>query len=684
MKRSRIAPGRAGLRERQELRRLTAHSSRLWQIRDLQEGLQEILRASIELLNADKGSIHLVDDETGTLRIAAHRGFDAACLDHFAIVSARDGVACGRALLARDRIIIEDIREDTEFAPHLSVSPFRAVQSTPLYNADGAPIGVVSTHFSQRHKFTTDDLELFDFYVHQAGHFIERFRVDEALRESEERLRLAMQIGQLGTWDWDVRTGKVVWSEGYYSLQGYVPGELKPTIETWVTSVHPKDRPSVLAALNAARVSQADYVKQFRAIGRDGSIRWRDARGRFYYDETGEAVRMVGHTRDITAQKQSEQQAALLLKEVNHRSKNMLAMIQAIAQMTAKTSPGEFLAKFNRRLQGLAAAQDLLVKSEWREVFLRDVICAQLSGVADLIGTRVLLQGEDTHLVSEAAQDIAMAIHELATNAVKYGALSSPTGRVHIVWQVENSRAQDANLVLTWREEGGPPVAPPATKGFGSKVLEEIVSAALGGQVDLAYRPEGLRWQLVCPAARALNGTRRPANNGLANNKKKPAGNAGEAARVLVVEDEVLIALETSQALTDAGFGVLGPVLTVEEGLELLDRESCDAAILDVHLGDHTSEPIAHRLRAIGVPFIVLSGYDITQVSSSFAGARCFSKPPARSVLTREVHRMLWHRFYAARVANGNRHGAVSGLPGRRALQRSEQRSPAGETNAKP
>jgi two-component sensor histidine kinase len=193
----------------------------------------------------------------------------------------------------------------------------------------------------------------------------------------------------------------------------------------------------------------------------------------------------------------------LLMAEVNHRAKNLLAVVQAVAQQTAKHGePVTFAARLSDRIDGLAAGQDLLVKNQWQGVEVSDLVEAQLAHFKELIGTRVLLDGPPARLTAEAAQGIGMALHELATNAVKYGSLSNDRGQVRIVWQV--TAGTDPVFSMAWLENGGPKVDAPTRNGFGQIVIGRMAAAAVQGTAKSIYEETGLQWHLSAPLENAL------------------------------------------------------------------------------------------------------------------------------------------------------------------------------------
>jgi two-component sensor histidine kinase len=187
------------------------------------------------------------------------------------------------------------------------------------------------------------------------------------------------------------------------------------------------------------------------------------------------------------------------MREINHRAKNMLSLVQAIARQTAARAPEDFIERFTERIQALASNQDLLVRNEWQGVDVEDLVRAQLAYFADLVGSRITVHGSPVRLNATAAQAIGLALHELATNAGKYGALSVDAGDVDVCWRLDGDV-----FAMTWTECNGPAVSPPGRRGFGSTVVDSMVKQTVNGEVQLDYAPSGVVWSLTCPAANAL------------------------------------------------------------------------------------------------------------------------------------------------------------------------------------
>jgi two-component sensor histidine kinase len=325
----------------------------------------------------------------------------------------------------------------------------------------------------------------------------EQERAHADLQKALERTTLALEAGEIGVWEWDFISGSFIWDERMRTLWS-LPEDVIPTYELFRNALNPADVErsdgALMTATNPAR--DGDYEAEYRVIGiRDGIERWILAQGRAFFDN-GKAVRMVGTARDVTERKQREAHVRFLMREIAHRSKNLLAVIQAMARQTALTagSAHDFEQIFSARLQALAASHDILMDEDWHGASIDELVRTQVGHYVDLIGTRIDLAGPEMMLKPEAAQNLGLALHELATNAAKYGALANEDGRVEIRWDLDEGRFR-----IAWQEIDGPAVPPPSREGFGHKVVTRIVTLALEGKVDLRFEPSGLVWKLDIP-----------------------------------------------------------------------------------------------------------------------------------------------------------------------------------------
>jgi PAS domain S-box-containing protein len=313
-------------------------------------------------------------------------------------------------------------------------------------------------------------------------------RAQQALRESEERFRLLAENMDQFAWIADP-AGEMVWfNPQWYAFTGIAPGEVAAD-RTMVH--HPEYFPRINASWEAALVSGEEWEEMFPLRMASGEYRWFLARARPIRDEGGVITHWFGTGTDITEQREQAEQIRLLLMEVNHRSKNMLTTIQALARRSA---PGEagFIARFEDRVQSLAINQDILVGREWREVPINELLRLQLTFIPDAPG-EFRINGPLLSLAPRAAEVIGMAIHELATNSLKYGALSAEHGYVDIGW---SHRPDGSGLLLWWRENGGPPVEEPKHHGFGTTLIRDVPRHNLGANVSLHYNVDGVCWEL--------------------------------------------------------------------------------------------------------------------------------------------------------------------------------------------
>jgi PAS domain S-box-containing protein len=336
----------------------------------------------------------------------------------------------------------------------------------------------------------------------------QRRRVDEALQTNEARLRLALDTARLTTWDWDMTTDKVEWSEEHFRIHGYDVGKVEPSYAAWASRIHPDDRQATEQALAQAREQHQFYTAEFRVVHPDGTIRWCSARGRFFHDKRGKAQRMIGVMQDISERRESEDRQRLLLAELQHRTRNLLAVVRSLADKTAAASEDlpDFKARFSDRLLALARVQNLLSRLEEGDRIVFDQLLAKELSAMDGYAGRLTLDGpQGVPLRSSTVQILALALHELATNAVKYGALGQPQAALSIVWRLE-SKTVDRRpwLHIDWREtdvvmtsESG--AAP--RSGQGRELIERALPYQLGADTTYTLRPDGVHCTISVPVS---------------------------------------------------------------------------------------------------------------------------------------------------------------------------------------
>ncbi len=268
----------------------------------------------------------------------------------------------------------------------------------------------------------------------------------------------------------------------------------------------PAETYAALKALKQKALDSGSMVRGEIKASVNDQISWYDVSIAPLRNRAGLVVGLTGAAIDISERKGWEQHLRLLMRELTHRSKNLLAVIQAMARQTARHSDTieSFIERFGARLHALAGSHDLLVQESWQRASIGDLINSQLGHYSDLIGTQIVVAGPQVYLTPDAAQNLGMALHEMATNAAKYGALSSTKGQVTIEWAWKGTGKKRV-LRLSWREKGGPPVKPPTGRGFGSQVIERNLNRALGASVNLDYAPKGFKADMDLPAAVAVD-----------------------------------------------------------------------------------------------------------------------------------------------------------------------------------
>lgn len=334
----------------------------------------------------------------------------------------------------------------------------------------------------------------------------ERNEAADALLESEMKIHLATQTAGIGLWQWFIETGAVHWDSTMFELYGISPtADGSVQYSDYIASVHPDDAASQDMILRNTVSRCGQSKREFRIKrGDDGSVRYLRAEEIARAGADGRTEWVVGTNLDITEQKTRENHVQLLMAEVNHRAKNMLGVVMSVAQRTRGTDHAEFMQNFSARIQSLAAGQDVLVENEWKGGQVDTLVRAQLNHFRDLLGNRIALGGDNVCLSPSAVQTIGMALHELTTNASKYGALSDDFGRITIVWR-RVLGASTNRFIMTWTESDGPPVVPPQRSGFGSTVINKMVRMSVDGEVEIKFALSGFSWRLDCPLENVMN-----------------------------------------------------------------------------------------------------------------------------------------------------------------------------------
>jgi PAS domain S-box-containing protein len=319
------------------------------------------------------------------------------------------------------------------------------------------------------------------------------------LTRSEERLRFILKAGRFGSWTLDLADMRLVASESCKENFGRAPGD-PFSYEDLIAAVDPADRERMEAAVQASIREGSDYDIEYRARTPNGELRWLQIRGQTFYDAVGQPLSMAGVSIDVTDRKRIEEHRSLLADELNHRVKNSMATMQSIAHQTLRnaTSLDDAHTTLDARLQSLSAAHDVLTRESWIGATLGVIVEGTLQPFRGGAGQRFLINGPEVWLTPRLTLAFTMALHELATNAVKYGALSNDRGRVILNWDLVDG-TQAVRLWLRWEEVGGPTVTAPARGGFGTRLIERALAAEMGGTAEIEYRARGVVFTLDAP-----------------------------------------------------------------------------------------------------------------------------------------------------------------------------------------
>ena len=461
-------------------------------------------------------------------------------------------------------------------------------------------------------------------YVGSVIDIHERKQAEQELRTSELWFRqIAGNVDAAFTVH-DLVNRKIVYASPAFERLWGVPTEaFLADRGMWMRIVHPDDHDRIEGGIRAMYDGGELFDAEYRIVLPEGQ-RW--VRGRATIatrDAQGRPLIATGLIEDITDRKTHERQLRVVMNELNHRVKNTLAVVQAIAQQSAgrnATSPDllAFLDRFGGRLRALAAAHGLLTQSDWSGASMDALVRSELA-MRDVSGDRWQVDGPAITLGPKAALAVHMIVHELATNASKHGALADDGGRLEVAWRLQPDT--EGTIELSWTEKGIEPVAEPASEqlGFGSQLIEQLARYELGGDVERAWLPSGLHMGLRFEADHA-----KPVALSTVATQQH---DAASGLRVLVVEDFATLAIALCDDIRANGHRTIGPAPSVEAARQLMASQSVDAAVLDIDLGGQSSYPLARALRDRGTPFIFLSGYSAADLPADLRDCRVIEKP---------------------------------------------------------
>jgi PAS domain S-box-containing protein len=434
------------------------------------------------------------------------------------------------------------------------------------------------------------------------------------------------------------------WNAGATRIFGYTPAEMvgRPITRIIPPDLHPEEE-RILQQLRRGKRIEHYETERITKDGRRIDISLSISP---LYDRTGAVVGASKIARDISERKRAEGMQLLLIEELNHRVKNTLAMVQAIGGQSLRRSksPADFVASFTGRMQSLARAHTLLTENEWRGTDIESIVREQVMLDAADSG-RISMSGPLLHLDPQLAVHLALVLHELGTNARKYGALSVLGGKLAISWEVRMQRGRE--LVLTWREHNGPKVSVPTQHGFGSALIEQTVRSH-GGEASIRYDVDGVTCLMRMPIPPenrstqdlALTARRTATETTMAGLEPKQSALAGR--RILVVEDEPLVSMDIEASLEEAGCQIVGPAGTVEAARQQIAAGECDAALLDANLDGNPVDGLAVELTKRNIPFAFITGYDRSALPQGFRDVLMLAKPFNDNQLRTLVETLLY------------------------------------------
>jgi PAS domain S-box-containing protein len=456
------------------------------------------LDAAIVIAGAQKGNIQLPDPSSGFLRIVAQRGFKEPFLNFFENVGNGDPSACAAALESGERVIVEDVLTSEVFVGHPSQKllldeDVRAVISSPLISSKDNILGMLSTHFQQPYWPQGQELYLMNLLTRQAADFLERTQISDALRESDHQLQWLASIVEFSN---DAIISKNLdgvitsWNKGAERVFGYTAEE---AIGQPITIVIPRDRRDEEHEI-LTRIRSGEHIDHFETIRqrKDGSFIAISLAASPVKNADGKIVGSSKIVRDITEQKRNQEQIAILAREAEHRGNNLLASVDAIIKLSQADTPEGLKEAIEGRIRALANVHSLFAMTRWIGADLSTIATRELAPYSEEGETRVRIDGPQVVLEPNAAQAMAVILHELATNAAKYGALSVANGRIDLKW----SHEPNGELNLRWTETGGPAVRQPMRKGFGRRMVEKLI-AQKKGKARFDWHAKGLGCEIT-------------------------------------------------------------------------------------------------------------------------------------------------------------------------------------------
>ena len=496
----------------------------------------------------------------------------------------------------------------------------------------------------------TQDVQLIEEAAQRTWAEIERGHAEAALRESEERFRHFADASSGALWIRNADTLAMEYaSPAITKIYGIEPDALLVDVKSWAAAIVPEDREMALKHMEQAR-SGEPAVHEFR-IQRvsDRAFRWVRTTDFPLLDAQGRVHRIAGIAEDVTDARLAVEHQGVLLAELQHRVRNIMAIIRSITARTGERAESvrEYASLMAGRLLALARVQALLTRAATMAVGIRTIVHDEVSVQAQHEG-QYALEGPDILLAPKAAEVLSLAVHELSTNALKYGALSIASGKITVQWTAVEKKGRPW-LVFDWIEQGmaehaRPRPGQPRRRGFGTELIEGRIPYELSGIGRLVIEAEGARCHLEFPLSHgnSILETTAPQRATVFGGALDMTGTADlRGRRIMVVEDEYYLAWDAARALHGAGAEVIGPCASEEAAVIELERQRPDAVLLDINLGAGPAFKLAETLKDRGIPFVFVTGYDLKAIPEEFNDIERLEKPAQLRRIVGAIARLL-------------------------------------------
>ena len=454
------------------------------------------------------------------------------------------------------------------------------------------------------------------------------------LTQSERGRSLALAAGNMGSWHFDYTTGTWQWDQGQSRIFG-VRGDgdtfCPKTEDLRQFFLEPEWQRLAEAAANASPANNTIQT-EVTIVRPDGERRYCLLAAAVTFDAAAKISRIDGVTIDITDRREAERKQALLAREVDHRARNALAIVQSVIRLTRdEQSTQAFKQAVEGRVRALAKAHELLSQSRWQGGdilrLVREELAPYFTGAP-----QIEVDGPSVVLPPDRAQTIALVLHELATNAAKYGSLSEATGSIDIRWTLV-----DGKLTLNWVEATTRSISPPTRNGVGTRIIIASASTIRGGEAKFDWRPQGLAFTLTIPLV--TPDLPRPTESPVQENVIRLQ--TGLERRILLVEDETLTGIFMHDLLKELGYAVVGPFASLEDALDAARTQNVGAALLDVNLRGSAIDPVATILSERAIPYALVTGYSGDYLNGSFDGVPVLRKPVAPDAVRTLLEQIL-------------------------------------------